>query len=378
MKIIKIIILSIFFAATLSTSAQDLFINVYENQAIKELIIEPTEKSKYNIIGIKRRSEEKIYKLKAGRVLFLRQDGRFVTVQSLDKELGKFDEIQIIGKDKKCLFFDRENSFQVAPVVPDVEQRIYDNNITIKSDGHKLVLVNKTDIDKYVVGVLSSINDPSVTDEYLKAKSILARSFALKNLNRHKHNRFNLCDNDHCLPYNGRKGKSVNSKVEKAVIETVNMVALDTLNQILDPTQIVNLQKWTRPAIDLNDWKKSLAQYKIPQNLSINYFTHNYTPGQYQYKVEKVSIPLVRIKAKHGLPSTMFNISTQGTFSLKINGYGYGDSPFMTYDNVVWMEENSKISGSDAKSMIMSYYVGSKIVPLSTVRGFDVFVKEIK
>jgi stage II sporulation protein D len=64
-------------------------------------------------------------------------------------------------------------------------------------------------LDDYIVSVVTSEMPDYFNIEALKAQAVCARTYAMKNLNRHKY--FDLCDRPHCQNYEGEKVETFKS-----------------------------------------------------------------------------------------------------------------------------------------------------------------------
>ena len=82
-------------------------------------------------------------------------------------------------------------------------------------------VINKLSIDEYVYGVINGEMGYSNPIEALKAQAVVARSYALTNLGRHKTSGYDLCDSTHCQVYKGYSDENV--KTNSAVNETKNL-----------------------------------------------------------------------------------------------------------------------------------------------------------
>ncbi len=70
-------------------------------------------------------------------------------------------------------------------------------------------LVIAMDVEEYVVSVVTSEMPDSFLLEALKAQAVTARTYCIKNKNRHKN--FDLCDKPHCQNFEGEKQESFKS-----------------------------------------------------------------------------------------------------------------------------------------------------------------------
>lgn len=83
----------------------------------------------------------------------------------------------------------------------------YRGMLEIFLDGGTLRAINILDPESYLKGVLPREMPPSWGDyggmEALKAQAVAARTYALDNMNRQRHDNFHLCDTQHCQVYAG-------------------------------------------------------------------------------------------------------------------------------------------------------------------------------
>jgi len=80
---------------------------------------------------------------------------------------------------------------------------LYPDNLVITSKSGFLVLVNEADIERYVAGVTEAESGKGHSIEYYKVQSVISRTYALANMDRHSSKGFNVCDQVHCQAYHG-------------------------------------------------------------------------------------------------------------------------------------------------------------------------------
>jgi stage II sporulation protein D len=84
------------------------------------------------------------------------------------------------------------------------------------------ILINELDLEDYLRGVLPAEIPQDFPAECLKAQAIIARTYALYSLGRHKSEGFDLCNSRHCQIYLGfdyEKGK-----LNKAIEDTTGII----------------------------------------------------------------------------------------------------------------------------------------------------------
>ena len=99
-----------------------------------------------------------------------------------------------------------------------VDQNNYRDYITFLEKDKKLSLINHIEMEHYLYGVVPKEVPASWPIESLKAQAVVARSFALTNLNKHAKDGFNLCDTTDCQVYKAYDNEHPNTN--QAVDET--------------------------------------------------------------------------------------------------------------------------------------------------------------
>ncbi len=99
----------------------------------------------------------------------------------------------------------------------------YRGALKIVRDGGGLTAVNIIDIESYLCGVVprempSSWGNYEGGMEALKAQAVAARTYALYNCSRQRHDHYHVCDTQHCQVYGGKACETAN--INAAVEET--------------------------------------------------------------------------------------------------------------------------------------------------------------
>ena len=99
----------------------------------------------------------------------------------------------------------------------------YRGSIVLKKDSSGLLtVINRVDLEDYIASVIAVEMSPSFNIEALKAQAVCARTYALKNINKHSSRGFDLCASTDCQAY---RGVSVESETtNKAARETAGIV----------------------------------------------------------------------------------------------------------------------------------------------------------
>ncbi len=87
----------------------------------------------------------------------------------------------------------------------------------------RMALINYLPLEMYIARVIPEEMDAEhFTLEALKAQAVVARTWSLKNMGRHKRFGYDFCDSPHCQVYKGRK--QVSRRAEKAAKMTLGEV----------------------------------------------------------------------------------------------------------------------------------------------------------
>ncbi len=101
----------------------------------------------------------------------------------------------------------------------DSENRQYRGKIELVVDeSNKFSLINQISVEEYLFSVVPSEIPSWWPEEVLKAQSVAARTYALKNSRLNRHKLYDLCDEVHCAVYSGIKVE--NKKTKNAILVT--------------------------------------------------------------------------------------------------------------------------------------------------------------
>lgn len=104
-----------------------------------------------------------------------------------------------------------------------VDGKQYRGSIILKKDSNGLLtVINRVSLESYIASVISSEMSPSFNMEALKAQAVCARTYALKNINKHSSRGFSLCASTDCQSYGGIASES--EKTNTAAKETAGVV----------------------------------------------------------------------------------------------------------------------------------------------------------
>lgn len=288
--------------------------------------------------------------------------------------------------------------FVVQLTSPSEGSRPFPDNLFIRTNGSKLELINQLYIEHYIAGVVEAEAGSKQVEEYYKVQAVICRTYSLKNLKRHQHEGFNLCDQVHCQAYKGRSRFSPFIKI--ATYETKGLVLVDSEIELINASYFSNCggeteyseKVWTYPLDYLQKvcdtfcsaqphahWQKTIAKsdwlnYIVEHPLFPNYADAGYIQRAINYMPEgreeyfqdiDASIPLKTIRKDWGLRSTLFTIAPEGD-SLLFQGYGFGHGVGLCQEGAMKMAD----LGYSFDDILHYYYRNVHLIHLSSVPFF--------
>jgi stage II sporulation protein D len=257
----------------------------------------------------------------------------------------------------------------------------YSGDLQCFPDLGTLVLINISDIGKYISGVVKAEGGSGKNLEYFKTQAIIALTYMYRYFDKHSSDRYNVCDNTHCQAYNGL---SLDTLINRAVLETRGLVILDKdsvliisafhsncggetsssedvwlsdrpyLKAVKDPYCLNSRNStWTK-RLPLQEWvsylRKSGYQGNTDYPAGFNFLQEARLTD---YKTGSFTIPLRTIRIDFDLRSTFFSLYAKGD-SVIFDGRGYGHGVGLCQEGA--MEMASK--GFNYKQIIDFYYSG--------------------
>lgn len=299
-----------------------------------------------------------------------------VKVSVNNYEYGVFKEVTLRAVDAACILCLNPKG---------VKQRTYEGNLVVSAfDAKNLRIINDVDFETYLAGVVQSEIYGQQSDIF-RIQATISRTWALRNMGKHKADGFNFCDYVHCQAYQNRcirpdimlgtmqssgetivdaDGKLIdtpfhsNSGGETANSEDVWRTALPYLRSVQDTFSFRMRQ---------SDWTKV-----IPKDKWLNYFAKTHKLNiqdpevretllgfQQPHRQAKIlGVQLTRVRTDFKLKSTFFSVSTDSkTGDVVLNGHGYGHGVGLSQEGTIRMVS----LGISYDSIIRHYYTGASI-----------------
>ncbi len=97
----------------------------------------------------------------------------------------------------------RSENILLKDLIVTIDGKEYFGGVRIDKKNNSLTVINLAPVEEYLRGVVPEEMSPSFHVEALKAQAVAARSFTLKNRQRHQAEGFDLCATTHCQFYGG-------------------------------------------------------------------------------------------------------------------------------------------------------------------------------
>jgi stage II sporulation protein D len=277
--------------------------------------------------------------------------------------------------------------FRAKPVLPLMDTREYMADMLLKVSMNSLLIINQIDMEKYIMGVIETEAGSGRILEYYKVQAILSRTFAFKNLARHRSEGFNLCDAVHCQAYEGRNKWSEDVEIGTEVTDGLVLVDRDSvllnaayhansggetrgaeqvwlngknyLKAVLDPFSLNRPgAKWTR-SFPVDEW----IRYLRTKGLLIGALKDTSILGmslehrQDYYRCGKDSLLFSVIRDDQQLKSDFFEVKVAGD-QVILDGRGFGHGVGLSQEGAMEMARR----GYHYAAILQYYYDQIQIV----------------
>jgi len=333
---------------------QTIKVGLYQDHLVTSAVVYCSSGS-YKVVA----DDTPVSGMEEGDILYLTLEEDSLKVLDSDHDFGRFRNIELRGTSPGTVF-------RVRPIQPDLESRVFDDDLLVQAGDRFMTIINRVDFDKYLSGVTETEGGPNAEKEFYKAQSILCRTYALKHMDRHESEGFSLCDGTHCQAYHG---KSVfNPVILEAVLETSGLVLadynyrlitaayhsnsggqtqrasnvwlkdVDYLQSVVDPYSLNQPNAKWRDTISFADWKSYLLENgmnsvkRIPDEIL---YVEQMRRKKY-FILDKDSILMTRIREDWGFRSTFFDMFPDGD-SILVWGKGYGHGIGMSQEGAMKM-----------------------------------------
>ncbi len=311
-----------------------------------------------------------------GRSVNIRAEGKKLHVSVNETDYGTFSTLRLEATDTACILC-------LNPVGNSIKQRTYEGDleVSVLKNG-KLLLINNIEFETYIAGVVQSEIYGKQTDIF-RIQSIISRTWALRNIQKHKADGYNFCDNVHCQAYLNR---CVRPDIMLGAIQSSGETLVDTLGNLIETPfhsnsggETANSEDVWRNALPYlrsvsdtfsysmkqSDWSKTISADRW-----VNYFanTHHINTAdsllldtllhftQEHRQARLLNIPLTRIRVDFQLKSTFFSVTFDtASNNVILHGHGYGHGVGLSQEGAIRMVN----LGISYDSVLRHYYTGA-------------------
>ncbi len=265
--------------------------------------------------------------------------------------------------------------------------QFYNGDLECIPDLGTLLLINISDIEKYIAGVVKAEGGSGKNIEYFKSQAVLARTYMYRHMNRHILDRYNLCDDTHCQVF---FGVTDDTMIIRSANETKGLVILDKnnfpvisafhsncggetstpenvwlfnppyLKKVTDPYCTSSRSATWQKSIEYNEWVSYLNNMGYTGG-STNPSVFNFAQATRasDYRVGSFTIPFRLIRTDLNLRSAFFSVSVNGD-SVLLKGKGYGHGVGLCQEGAMVMAAK----GYNFRQIIDFYYSGVTIADI--------------
>ena len=291
-------------------------------------------------------------------------------------EYGIYKQVCIMATDTACIMCLNPTG---------VKQRTYEGDLLVSAyDKSNLRIINSVEFETYLAGVVQSEIYGQQSDIF-RIQAVISRTWALRNMKKHRADGFNFCDYVHCQAYQNR---CVRPDIMLGTMQSSGETIVDADGNLIDTPfhsnsggQTANSEDVWRTALPYlrsvqdtfsyrmrqSNWTKVISKDKW-----LNYFSKTHklntqdpevrntllTFSQPQRQARILGVPLTRVRTDFGLKSTFFSVSTDSkTGDVILSGHGYGHGVGLSQEGTIRMVS----LGIAYDSIIRHYYTGAQI-----------------
>jgi stage II sporulation protein D len=267
-----------------------------------------------------------------------------------------------------------------------------DGSLKVKSYPGSLQVLNLTQVEDYLPGVVEAEAGKSGPEEYFRAQAVVARTYVYRNIDRHELDGYNLCDDTHCQVYPGVISDSLitgacRSTSGKVIIDRDSMLIVSAFHancggvtassadvwvakypylvSVKDPWCGASRSSTWKAAIPSGEWNDFLRMKNLePGREAAIYSTPGGQPTRVtNYTIEGIRISKEDIRQRFGLRSSFFTL-TQNSDSILVTGRGYGHGVGLCQDGA-----RAMATGKYKYDQITGfYYPGTFITDIKNAR----------
>ena len=369
MKRILSILLLLLLAFT--ANAEKVRVRLYSTNNIKTLNIS-FDLGQYNLYADNNNLLEDM--IGEGRSVLIRVEKNKIHVSVNEDDYGLFGSIRLEATDTACILCINPEG---------CKQRTYEGNLEVKPlKNGNLQIVNDVEFETYIAGVVQSEIYGDHSDIF-RIQAIISRTWALRNIQKHRNDDYNFCDQVHCQAYLNR---CIRPDIMMGAIQSSGETLVDENGDLIDTPfhsnsggQTANSEDVWRAALPYlravedtfsfrmrqSDWVKNISldrwlnyfakthKINIQDSANLDTLLH-FTQDRRCARI--LGVPLTRVRVDFQLKSTFFSVKVDSASnSVILNGHGYGHGVGLSQEGAIRMVR----LGYSYDSILHHYYTGA-------------------
>ncbi len=366
-------------------TGMEVMVSLYNERSVSTVIFSPLSGG-YTLIADGRQ----VVPQPVSQPVYLTVSGELVML-SIPGHMGIYRSVHLLAHEET-------SEFKIRPLHTDLDVREYHGSVTFSVEFMRLKMINRVNIEYYVAAVVEAESGNNALPEFYKAQAAICRTYAMKHLNRHMEEGFNLCDEVHCQVYKGRLGR--NPVILEATLSTRGIVIVDPdsllitgafhancggqtvnseevwlsarsyLRSVIDPYCVKRNRRNWETKISIEEWKSYLvrsgfreAVMELPSG-SLRFTQRNRLAS---YRLNGDSIPLAKIRNDWRWRSAFFSIEPNTLRTeIIIKGQGHGHGIGMCQEGAMQMA----VEGKNWQEIIRFYFQGVSPIEYTKVKDF--------
>lgn len=330
-----------------------------------------------------------------GRSVLIRPEGGKLRVSVNEDDYGLHSSVRLEATDTACILCLNPEG---------IKQRTYEGNLEVRPQkSGTLLVVNEVEFETYIAGVVQSEIYGDKSDIF-RIQAIISRTWALRNLTKHRADGYNFCDHVHCQAYLNR---CIRPDIMLGAIESSGETLVDTAGHLIETPfhsnsggQTANSEDVWRNALPYlrsvqdtfsfrmrqSDWTKTISQERWLAYFKKTHKLNTDDPAvrdtllhfsQPSRRARILGIPLTRIRVDWQLKSTFFSVTADSASrSVVLHGHGYGHGVGLSQEGAIRMVG----LGFSYDSILAHYYSGAQIHhdPTASPTYVSAYVEQIE
>lgn len=385
----KILVLLSFGFVISAFGQQDVLVKLFSSYSIGQSWV-TTHSGDYFLVGTDSEFNvidtiDDLYREDVLRTLLIKKVSDKVEVFKGGKSFGTYDGVKLITSKQDAHFIIQGKG----------AERIYNGQLLFRSYKDDFQVINQIAIEPYVAGVVESEGGHVTDVEYFKAQAVLARTWVLKNMNKHIAEGYNVKDNVSSQAYYSKAYLQNSEAIIDAVAKTKDTVLLDSKGELVFGAFHSNSGGQTSNSEDIWSQKidylrsvedpysikgsKATWEKKVSKTEFINYFARiTGAPASdkalqkavltikmkerkpwFEYNGKKVKMRDVRTKFR--LRSSFFSVSELGEYVL-LKGKGFGHGVGLSQQGAMEMARE----GKSYTEILLFYFKGTHLSSINS------------